>query len=122
MTIATENTLGSEANLRLLSAAGRPALRILLDTQNPFLWGHPVAAMVDALWPHLVDQVHVKDGRDGAMGNAPLGEGESGFAMTALALAERGFAGAAISENDYRGENGARAERDIAVVAKAFGA
>jgi len=68
VTIATENTLGAEGNLRLLDAVGRPDLRVLLDTQNPAWWGHRVASMVDVLWPHLADQVHVKDGRDGQMG------------------------------------------------------
>jgi L-ribulose-5-phosphate 3-epimerase len=120
VTIATENTLGAEANLRLLAAAGRSALRILLDTQNPYLWGHPVAPMVDALWPHMVDQVHVKDGRDGIMGDAALGEGESDFADTAAALRRLGFAGTAISENDYHGDRSVLAGRDIATVVAAL--
>ena len=122
VTIATENTLGTEGNLRLLAAAARPELRVLLDTQNPSLWGHDVAAMVDDLWPHLVEQVHVKDGRDGAMGNAVLGEGQSGFVRTAAALRDRGFAGALIAENEYLGERSACASRDIAVLIQAFGA
>jgi L-ribulose-5-phosphate 3-epimerase len=121
ITIATENTLGAEANLRLLAIAARPGLRILLDTQNPYLWGHPVAPMVDALWPHLVDQVHVKDGRDGVMGDAALGEGESDFAATAGALRRHSFAGTVISENDYHGDRSSLAARDIATVAAAFG-
>jgi L-ribulose-5-phosphate 3-epimerase len=120
VTVATENTLGGAANLRLLASANRPGLRILLDTQNPYLWGHAVAAMVDDLWPHLVDQVHVKDGRAGVMGDAALGDGDSGFVATAAALHRRGFAGVAISENDYHGDRSALATRDIATVVAAF--
>jgi L-ribulose-5-phosphate 3-epimerase len=120
VTVATENTLDAAGNTRLLAAADRPDLRILLDTQNPFLWGHPVAPMVDALWPHLVDQVHVKDGRDGVMGDAALGEGESDFAATAGALRRHSFAGTVISENDYHGDRSSLAARDIATVAAAF--
>jgi L-ribulose-5-phosphate 3-epimerase len=120
VTVATENTLGAAANLRLLAAADRPGLRVLLDTQNPYLWGHAVAAMVDDLWPHLVDQVHVKDGRAGVMGDAALGDGDSGFDDTAAALHRHGFAGVAISENDYHGVRSALATRDIATVVAAF--
>jgi sugar phosphate isomerase/epimerase len=121
VTIATENTLGADDNLRLLAAAGRSDLRILLDTQNPFLWGHRVASMVDPLWQHLVAQVHVKDGRGGDMGNAVLGEGESGFLETAEAMRACGFAGVAISENDYHGARSAAAASDIAVARRALG-
>lgn len=118
--IATENTLGATGNLELLAAAGRPELRVLLDTQNPSLWGHAVAPMVGLLWPRLADQVHAKDGRDGQMGDAPLGEGQAGFLETVEALRAHGFAGALISENDYHGAGSAGAARDIAVMARAF--
>ena len=75
--------------------------------------------MVDALWPHLVDQVHVKDGRDGAMGDCRARRGRIGLRRTARRAAPaRGFAGSAISENDYHGEAQALAARDIAIVAR----
>jgi 2-epi-5-epi-valiolone 7-phosphate 2-epimerase len=122
VTIATENTLGADGNLQLLAAAGRPDLRVLLDMQNPVLWGHSVAALVDALWPHLADQVHAKDGRDGEMGNTLLGEGDAGFPESAAALRDRGFAGTVISENDYHGNRSQLAARDIQVMTQAFGA
>jgi len=122
VTVATENTLDAAGNLMLVRAVGPSRLRVLLDTQNPALWGHSVPAMVDDLWPHLAAQIHVKDGRDGVMGNAVLGEGDSGFHETALALRERGFEGGFISENDYHGERQAWVSRDIAVLTAAFGA
>jgi 2-epi-5-epi-valiolone 7-phosphate 2-epimerase len=117
VTVATENTLSVDGNLRLLRATRRSDLRVLLDTQNPALWGHAVAPMVDGLWRYLVDQVHVKDGIDGVMGNAVLGEGDSGFAATMAALRRRGFAGALVSENDYHGGRSELARRDIAILA-----
>jgi L-ribulose-5-phosphate 3-epimerase len=120
VTIASENTLSIAGNLRLLQAAARPELRILLDTQNPWLWGQPVAPMVDALWPYLAEQVHVKDGVDGAMGNAVLGEGTSDFAATAATLRRRGFEGALVSENDYRGTRSANARLDLEVLRRSF--
>jgi L-ribulose-5-phosphate 3-epimerase len=118
--VATENTLSAADNLRLLGFVDRPNAQVLLDTQNPSEWGHDVAAYVDALWPHLADQVHVKDGRDGRMGNAALGDGQAGFAETAAALRGHGFDGTLISENDYAGEAGGTAAHDVAVLTRLF--
>jgi L-ribulose-5-phosphate 3-epimerase len=118
--VATENTLGAADNLKLLEAVGRPNLRVLLDTQNPYLWGHHVAGLVERLRPHLSAQVHVKDGRQGQMGNALLGAGEAGFAETMRALQAGGFSGDLISENDYLGERQANAARDLAVLSELF--
>jgi 2-epi-5-epi-valiolone 7-phosphate 2-epimerase len=118
--VASENTLGVEGNLRLLELTGRDNLQVLLDTQNPVLWGHDTAALTAELWPHLSDQVHVKDGHDGQMGNAALGAGQSGFAATAAVLKAHGFAGTFISENDYLGENAGRAAQDLAALAALF--
>jgi sugar phosphate isomerase/epimerase len=120
--VATENTLGAADNVRLLAMVDRPNARVFLDTQNPSLWGHDVAAYVDALWPHLAGQVHVKDGRDGRMGNAALGDGESGFTATATALVAHGFAGTLVSENTYVGEAAGTAARDVATLKRLFAA
>lgn len=118
--VATENTLDAAGNLRLLAMVDRPNARILLDTLNPALWGHDVAAYTEALWPHLADQVHVKDGRDGRMGNAPLGDGQADLAATVVVLRAHGFDGSVISENDYADEAADGAARDIAWVTRAF--
>jgi len=119
--IATENTLDVEGNLRLLAEVGRPNARILLDTLNPALWGHDVAAYTESLWLHLVDQVHVKDGRDGRMGNAALGDGQAGIEETVAVLRAHGFDGSLISENEYGGWAAGGATRDIAWLTRAFG-
>jgi 2-epi-5-epi-valiolone 7-phosphate 2-epimerase len=116
VSLATENTLGLEGNLRLLQAVGCDNLTVLLDTQNPVLWGYDVPEMVDGLWVQLSDQVHVKDGSGGQMGNSLLGAGESGFTATAGRLRAHGFAGTLISENDYLGERQVNAAPDIAAM------
>ena len=118
--VATENTLGVEGNLKLLESASRPNLRVLLDTQNPCLWGHNVADLTERLRPHLSNQVHVKDGTEGHMGNARLGAGEAGFIETARALQAGRFAGDLISENDYLGERRVNAARDLAALSELF--
>jgi sugar phosphate isomerase/epimerase len=79
----------------------------------------PRAAYVEAR-PHLANQVHVKDGRDGRMGNTPLGDGEAGFAATIAALKAHGFDGSLISENDYSGEAAGRAAQDVALLTGSF--
>ena len=99
----------------------RPNARILLDTLNPALWGHDVATYVESLWPHLADQVHVKDGRDGKMGNADLGDGQAGLEATAAVLKALGFDGSLVSENDYQGDGAGGAARDIAWLTESFG-
>jgi L-ribulose-5-phosphate 3-epimerase len=118
--VATENTLDAAGHLRLLEAAGRRALTILFDPQNPAQWGHVPAAMVAPLWPHLVDQVHVKDGAGGRFGDTILGEGEAGFLDSARELHGRGFRGTLISENAYGGDRRANVARDLAVLTTAF--
>ena len=118
--IATENTLGAADNMRLLDLVDRPNARILLDTLNPALWGHDVASYVESLWPHLADQVHVKDGRGGKMGNAALGDGEARLEATVAVLKTNGFDGSLVSENDYPGD-GVGAARDIAWLTESFG-
>ncbi len=118
--VATENTLGAADNRRLLRLVDRPNARVLLDTQNPSLWSHDVATYVDELWPHLADQVHMKDGRDGQMGNAALGDGQAGLAATIGVLRAHGFEGSVISENDYSREAAGRAARDVAFLTRSF--
>lgn len=120
VSVATENTLSAADNLRLLAMVDRPNAQVLLDTQNPALWGHDVAAYVESLWPYLASQVHVKDGRDGQMGNAALGTGQAGFAATAATMKAHGFDGMLISENDYSGEAAGSAAQDVALLTALF--
>lgn len=118
--VASENTLGADANRALVDAVAHPRLRILLDCFNPSLWGHRAGEIARALRDRLAGQVHVKDGRGGVMGNARLGEGEGRFDETADALVEIGFAGDLILENDYGEDALARSAADRAVLARRF--
>lgn len=109
--IGSENSLGAADNVRLLEAVREPNFRIAADTYNPGLFGHDVPELLRVLRPHLADQVHVKDGRDGVMGNVPLGEGDGRVGAALEALRAGGFAGALLLENDYRGAAGEDALR-----------
>lgn len=114
--VATENTLGVQGLTRLLKEVNHPRLQILLDTLNPVLWQHDVIAIVDQMFSRLCGQIHAKDGVNGLMGNAPLGEGLAGFAFTLLHLKRLGFDGCIVLENDYTTDAESRVRRDIATV------
>lgn len=121
LSLSTENTLDANGNLRLLDAVGIPNLRVLLDTQNIVVRGIDGTAFAIELWQRLSDQVHIKDGTGGKLGNALLGAGDGKFMEMAGTLRSLGFDGTLILENDYQGENRARAARDIATVQEIFG-
>lgn len=116
--VVSENTLGAEGNSTLVGLVGHPQFRILVDVYNPMLWGHRVPDLIRAVRAHMCGQVHVKDGRGGAMGNAPLGEGEGGFAEAARALREVGFNGVVILENDYTTDAERRVRQDRNALAR----
>lgn len=118
--IATENTLNAVGNSELVSRVGHPRLRVLVDTYNTFLWGHDVCDLIGAVRTSMCDQVHVKDGRDGIMGNAPLGGGEGNFAEASRCLLDSGFNGTIVCENDYRVDAEDRARRDIRAIRRLF--
>lgn len=98
--VATENTLSAKDNEQLISRVNRQNLKLLLDLFNPLLWGHSVTDFIDHLFPHLADQIHIKDGI-GKMGNARLGQGDAKLQQTLAKLMQKGFKGSFILENDY---------------------
>lgn len=118
--IATENTLDVPGNRRLLEGVGHPKLRLLVDLYNPVLWEHDARRLIEALREFMCDQVHVKDGCNGVMGNARLGDGDGSFHDTAACLAISGSAGTLILENDYHVHATRRVAHDLAVLRRYF--
>lgn len=125
--IGSENTLSWQDNLRLLNETGSENLKIYFDTQNPYVFkGYDAAEMVEALGS-LICGLHAKDGRDGKMGSACLGEGEAGFYKTVESLKRVRYKGWIQLENDYFNpsvgfENESQAiKRDISTLQNAFG-
>lgn len=117
---ASENTLNAPQQLELLALADNPNLKLFFDTQNPVLWGHDSAQLVIDLKDQLCSQLHLKDGKDGQMGNSLLGEGEAKFFETVKAIKklERDFV--FISETDYSIDAELRAAKDIATIRQVF--
>ncbi|WP_059105779.1 sugar phosphate isomerase/epimerase family protein [Shouchella shacheensis] len=100
-TIATENLLSIQEMKRLHEVVGRENLKLYFDTQNyPLRKDYNAAEMVEALAPHICE-FHVKDGKDGHMSGALLGEGDSGFNETMDAFRKVGYTGWINVENYY---------------------
>lgn len=118
--LASENTLDAAGQLRLLDYANTPNLKLFIDTQNPALWGHRVADLLEPLKPHLCKQIHAKDGRGGVMGNAPLGGGEAEFEQTAREIKRLDLAPLLISENEYGQAAERLAAKDIGTLERLF--
>ncbi len=57
--------------------------------------------MLSGMYPYMVDQLHVKDGKAGVLAGSLLGDGDSDFAGTMTFLKEKNFSGWIISENLY---------------------
>lgn len=100
--IATENSLGVKENVELIQRIDHPSIRILFDTQNPVLWGHEPVKIIENLHGFFCNQVHIKDGCNGVMGNASLAKGQANVKGTLQALQRISFSGDMILENDYR--------------------
>ncbi|RME96854.1 MAG: hypothetical protein D6768_21000 [Chloroflexi bacterium] len=118
--IGTENTLGVADNLQLFALVDHPKLRLMIDTFNPVLWGHPTSGLIKNLSHLMCRQVHVKDGVNGVMGNAPLDAGQGKFSDAAQALRSIKFTGHLLLENEYEQDVDAGVARDIAVLKQYF--
>ena len=119
ITVCTENTLDGDGNKKLAERANHPLCRVLVDTFNPIYFGpHNVQELVKTVRPYMADQIHIKDGRDGKMGNATLGEGDGQFKETAAVLRSAGFGGTVISENHYHDDAERRVAADFAAIHK----
>lgn len=100
--IVSENTLNAKENMALFKAVNRKKLKLLFDTQNPFLAGHCPLEIIEELFPVMTNQIHIKDGLHSVLGSARLGTGEIRLEQTLQKLVEKGFSGSYILENDYR--------------------
>lgn len=99
--IATENALSAEEDIRLLDEVGCENLKIYMDTQNPYLnKGYYAPDMIRKLGDRICE-VHVKDGEEGELSAALLGEGVTAYEDSVKALCEIGYQGFVHLENYY---------------------
>ncbi|MCK8824215.1 sugar phosphate isomerase/epimerase family protein [Fuchsiella alkaliacetigena] len=100
--IGTESLLSVERLLKLLAEVDRPNLELYFDTQNHYLReGYSIPQMLRELLPNLYPEIHVKDGKDGDLSGALLGEGDTDFYKSMEVLKENNYSGWLISENYY---------------------
>ncbi len=101
VTVATENALSASEIYALFEAVGRKNLRLYYDSQNHYLQkGYNIADLLKEVGS-LVCEVHLKDGKEGQLSAALLGEGETGFFQTMRVLQEIQYSGWLVLENYY---------------------
>ncbi len=102
ITIASESIMDLPRQLRLYEEVQRDNFGLFYDSDNFFFEkGYDQVAMLSGMYPYMVNQLHVKDGKAGALAGSLLGDGDSDFAGTMAFLAEKDFKGWIISENLY---------------------
>ncbi|MGH2481742.1 MAG: hypothetical protein ACRDHW_18985, partial [Ktedonobacteraceae bacterium] len=72
--------------------------------------------LVKELHSFFCNQVHIKDGREGVIGNTLLTEGQADVTATLQILRDVRFSGDMILENDYRYDTEARVKHDLDVL------
>ncbi|MBM3707911.1 MAG: sugar phosphate isomerase/epimerase [Actinobacteria bacterium] len=99
--IAAENLLSPMKIEELFKQTNRPNLKLYFDTQNHYLHkGYKMADLLERLMQYVCE-VHVKDGKNGNLSGALLGEGDAGFYESIEVLKKHNYSGWIISENYY---------------------
>ena len=99
--IASENALSAEEDLRLIEEVGYSNFKIYMDTQNPYInEGYSAPEMIYTLGGSICE-VHAKDGKEGELSAALLGEGVTSYYESVKALCDIGYTGFVHLENFY---------------------
>lgn len=99
--ISSENNLSAEETDRMMVEVGAENFRIFYDTQNYFLnRGYFQPDLLRKIHRHVI-QLHIKDGYNGHLSSALLGQGETHFEETANVIRETGCTEWLILENYY---------------------
>jgi len=99
--VAEENVFSVEDTIRLFDAVDRENLRLYFDLQNYYLHRHVhTPEIIEPLMPYIV-QVHAKDGKNGDLSGAPLGEGDVDLMASLAELQRLGYDGWIVNENYY---------------------
>lgn len=102
ITIAAENVMNAEGQLRLVEQVNRENFGLFYDNDNFYHErGYDPVEMLAAMYPYMVDQLHVKDGGNGMLASRLLGTGESRFSDVIEFLKLKEYSGWIITENLY---------------------
>lgn len=102
ISIGSENMMSAKKEIELVERVAADNFGIFYDSDNLFYQkGYDQVEMLEKLYPYMVPQLHVKDGKAGVLAGDYLGEGDSDFYSVINFLKERNFSGWIISENLY---------------------
>ena len=102
ITIAAETAILSEDFISLAKEIDRANLKLFYDSQNYMCFrGYNPMDHLPAVYPYMVNQLHVKDGLGGAWSSKLLGEGDSHFAEQIAWLKAHDYSGWFVFENYY---------------------
>lgn len=99
--VASESLLLPDDFIKLRQMVDRENFGAYYDSQNYHLFrGYNQLEILEGLYPYMVNQIHVKDGK-GAMSGGLLGTGDSDFMGSINFLARNNFSGYILLENYY---------------------
>ncbi len=99
--VASETTLNSKDQIKLMEMVNMPNLHVFYDTQNYKLFkDFDQLEILSALYPYMIPQIHVKDG-NGDLSGATIGQGNTDCLKSISYLKEKGYKGWYIFENYY---------------------
>lgn len=102
ISVAGENVMNAEEFRKLYDMVDRKNFYLYFDSQNYYLnRGYRETDILEGLFPLMCNQLHVKDGSDGAMSGGLLGTGDSGFFETMEWLDNHNYTGYILLENYY---------------------
>ena len=86
----------------LYDMVDRKNFYLYFDSQNYYLnRGYRETDILEGLYPLMCNQLHVKDGADGALSGSLLGTGDSRFFETMTWLDQHSYTGYILLENYY---------------------
>jgi len=104
--IGCECPLSVEKQLELVDRVGKANFKLFYDSDNySYFTSYKQVDVLDGIYPHMLNQLHVKDSTEGHIANALLGTGVSDFRGSIAYLKEHGYAGWLIIENLYEKED-----------------
>ena len=99
--IAEENVFSVEDTMRLFDDVDRENLRLYFDLQNYYInRGVNTPDIIEPLMPYIV-QLHAKDGKNGDLSGAPMGQGDVSLFESIEVLKSQGYEGWVVNENYY---------------------
>jgi L-ribulose-5-phosphate 3-epimerase UlaE len=99
--VASENLLKPEQFKILYEMVDRKNFGVYYDSQNYHVFkGYNQTEILEGLYPYMVRQLHVKDGK-GVISGALLGRGDANFYGTMELLGQKGYEGYLLLENYY---------------------